>query len=90
MRAVALFCFSVSREIPPSLLSPERVLDTFEESQESPRHPHLQSRGTQKVLPQPKKSPGSPSSSPRRVRFPASSRKESGIPITPKEEAEST
>ena len=60
MRADALFCCSISREIPPSLLRPESILDTLEATQEDPRHPHLPSRGTPRVPPQLKKSPGSP------------------------------
>ena len=63
MRAEALFHCSISREIPPSLLIPKSVLDTLEATQEDPRHPHLPSRGTPRVPPQLKKSPGSPSSS---------------------------
>ena len=63
MRAEALFHFSISREIPPSLLSPERFLDTFETTQEVPRYPHLHLRVILSVLLQLKKSPGSLSSS---------------------------
>ena len=62
-RAEALFHWGISREIPPSLLSPEGVLDTLEETQEVPRHPRLHSRGTPRVPPQLKKCPCSPSSS---------------------------
>ena len=62
-RAEALFCCGVSREIPPSLLSPERVLETLEATQEVPRHPRLHSRGTPRVPQRLKRSPGSLSSS---------------------------
>ena len=64
-----LFLCGVSREIPPSLLSLERVLDTLEATQEVPRHTHLHSRGTLRVPPQLKKSPGFPSSSRDEVPF---------------------
>ena len=57
MRAEALFHCSISREIPPSLLIPKSVLDTLEATQDVPR---LHSRGTPRVPPQLKKSPGSP------------------------------
>ena len=63
MRAEALFHCGVSREIPLTLLSPERVLDTLEDTQEVPCHLRLNSRGISSVPPQLKKSPGSPSSS---------------------------
>ena len=66
----ALFCCDISREIPPSLLSPERVLDTLEATQEVPRHPHLHSRGRPRVPPQVKNSPHSPSSSREEGPFP--------------------
>ena len=62
-RDEALFLCSVSSEIPPSLLSLERVVDTLEATQEVHRHTRLHSRGTQSVLPQLKKSPVFPSSS---------------------------
>ena len=70
MRAEALFCCSVPRGIPPSLLSPKRFLDTLEATQEVPRHPRLPSRGTLRVPSQLKKSPGSPSSSREEGPFP--------------------
>ena len=57
------FCCRVSREIPPSLLSLERVLDTLYATQEVSRHTRLHSRGTLSFPPQLKKSPGFPSSS---------------------------
>ena len=51
-----LFCCSVLREIPPSHLSLQRVLDTLDATQEVPRHTHLHLRGTPRVKPQLKKS----------------------------------
>ena len=60
MRDEALFHFGVSREIPPSLLSLERVIENLEPTQEVPRHTRLHSRGTPMVLPKLKKSPGFP------------------------------
>ena len=45
MASEALFLYGISREILPSLLSPERVLDTLEATQEVPQHPRLPSRG---------------------------------------------
>ena len=51
------------REIPPSLLSLQRVLDTLDATQEVHQHPRLHSRGTLSAPPQLKKSPGFPSSS---------------------------
>ena len=59
----AFFHCGISREIPPSLLSLKRVLDTLAATQEVPRHTRLYSRGISSVLPQLKKSPVSPSSS---------------------------
>ena len=73
----ALFHCSVSREIPPSLLSLERVLDTLEATQEVPVFTRLHSRGTPSVPPQLKKCTGFPPHLEMRVHFPASSRKES-------------
>ena len=69
-RAEALFCCSISRKIPPCVLSPERVLETLEATQEVPRHPPMPSRGTLKVPPQLKKSPGTSSSSREEGPFP--------------------
>ena len=66
----AIFGCSVLREIPPSLLSLERVLDTLEATQEIPRHTHLHSRGTPRVPPQLKKTLGFPSSSRHEGPFP--------------------
>ena len=43
-------------------MSRKRVFDTLEATQEVPRHPCLPSRGTPRVPPQLKKSPGSPTS----------------------------
>ena len=63
MRNEALFCCGISREIPPSLLSLKRVLDTLDATQEVPRHTRLHSRGTPSIPPQLKKSPVFPSSS---------------------------
>ena len=63
MRNDALFGCGVSREIPPSLLSLQRVLDNFKATQEVRKHTRLHSRGTLRVLSQFKKSPGFPSSS---------------------------
>ena len=57
------FCCGISREIPPSLLSLKRLIDNLEATQEVPRHTRLHSRGTPRVPPQLKKSPGFPSSS---------------------------
>ena len=45
MLAEALFRCSISREIPPSLLSPESVLDTLEATQEDPQFSLLIPRG---------------------------------------------
>ena len=59
----ALFCCSISREIPPSLLSLEGVLYTLEATQQVPRLMRFHSRGTPRVLAQAKKSPDFPSSS---------------------------
>ena len=39
MNAEALFCCGYLREIPATLLSPERILDTLEATQEVPQHP---------------------------------------------------
>ena len=55
-RDEALFCCGVLREIPPSLLSLERVLDTLDATQEFPRRTRLHSRGTPRFLLQLKKS----------------------------------
>ena len=61
MRTKVIFHCGVSREIPPSLLSPKRVLEILDATQDVPRHHCLHSRGTLKVPPQLKKSPGSTS-----------------------------
>ena len=66
----ALLRCGISREKPPSLLSLESVLDTFEATQEVPRHTNLHSRGTPRVPPKLKKSPGFPSSSREEDLFP--------------------
>ena len=55
-RNEAPFRCSISREIPHSLLSLERVLDTLYATQEVPRHTHVLSRGTPSFPPQLKKS----------------------------------
>ena len=70
MRAEALVLCGVLRETPPSLLSSERVLVTLEATQVVPGHPRLHSRGTPRVLPLLKKSPGSPSLSREEGLFP--------------------
>ena len=77
-RDEALFHCGVSREIPPSLLSLDRVLNTLDATQEVPRHPHLHSRGTPRVPPQLKKSPIFASSSRAEGPFPCTLGK--GIP----------
>ena len=74
----ALFRCRVSREILPSLLSLDRVLDTLDATQEVPRHPRLHSRGTPRVPPQLKKSPIFASSSRAEGPFPCTLGK--GIP----------
>ena len=61
-RAEALFLCGISRDITPSLLSHERVLDTLDNSRSSPTSMSAP-RGTPTVQPQLKKSPSSPSSS---------------------------
>ena len=61
-RDEALFRCSVSREIPHSLFSLERVLDTLDATQEVPLNTHLHSRRIPNVLPQLKKSLVFPSS----------------------------
>ena len=59
----ALFCCSVLREIPPSLLSLERVLDTLDATEEILRHTRLHSTGKPRFPPQLEKRPAFPSSS---------------------------
>ena len=71
-RDETLFCCGVLREILPSLLSLERVLDTLDASQEIPRKTHFHSSGTPRVPPQLKKSPFFPSSSQDEGPFPCS------------------
>ena len=66
----ALFCCSISREIPPSLLSLKRVLDTLYATEEFPQHTLLHSRGTSRFPHQLKKSPVFPSSSQDEGPFP--------------------
>ena len=61
-RDEALFPYGATRVIPPSLLTLEWVLDTLEATEEVPWHTRLHSRGTLRVPPQLKKSPGFPSS----------------------------
>ena len=73
----ALFHCGISREIPPSLLSLERILDTFEATQEVRRHTRHHSRRTPRVPPQVKKRPGFLSSSREEGPYLASSGKES-------------
>ena len=62
-RDEAVFCCGISREIPPSLLSLERVRDTIEATQKLSRHTRLYSKGPSRVPTQLRKSPGFPSSS---------------------------
>ena len=71
MRDEALFCCSISREIPPSLLSLQRVLDTLEATQEVPQHTRLHRRGIARVPPQLRKSPLFPSLSSNEAPFPS-------------------
>ena len=80
-RDEALFHCGILREFPPFFLSLERVLDTLEATQEVSRHPHLHSRGTPRVPPQLKKSPGFSSSSREEGPFPGFVWK--GIPAFP-------
>ena len=70
MRDEAPFHCGISREIPPSLLSLKRVLDTVDAPQEFPQHTRLHSRVTPSVLPQLQKSPVFPSSSLHEGPFP--------------------
>ena len=70
MRDEALFRFGVLRQIPSSLLSLERIIDTLEATQEIPHHSCPHSRGTPKVPPQLNKSPGFPSSTREESLFP--------------------
>ena len=69
------------REIPPFLLTLERVLDTLDATQEVPRHTRLHWSGTQSIPPQLKKSPVFPSSSRDEGPFPCFIGK--GIPAFP-------
>ena len=62
-RDEALFCCDFSREIPPSLFSLKRDLDTLQATQEVPLHTRLHSRVAPRVLAHLQKSPGFPSSS---------------------------
>ena len=78
---MALFHRGVSREITPSLLSLERVLDTLYATQEVPRHARLHSRGTLRVPTKLKKSLVFPFSSPDDGPFPCFAWK--GIPAFP-------
>ena len=77
MRDVAPFGCGVLTEIPPNLLSLERVLDTLDATQEVLRRTRLHSRGTPRVSPQLKKSPVFLPPLEMRVYFPASLEKES-------------
>ena len=77
MRHEALFHCDISREVPPSLLSLERVLDTLEATLQIPRNSRLHSKGTLRVPPQLKKSPGLHPHPERRVSLPALSGRES-------------
>ena len=77
----AIFHYSVSREIPRSLLSPEKVLDTLEATQEVPRHTSLHLSVAPRFPLQPKKSPGFLSSFQEEGPFPCFIGK--GIPAFP-------
>ena len=81
MQDEAFFQCCVWREIPPSLLSLERVIDTLEATQQVPLHPRLHLRGMLRVPPQLKGSPGFPSTSREKGPFPCFVRK--GIPVLP-------
>ena len=81
MRDEALFHCSVLIEIPLSLLSLERALDTLDATQEVPRHTRLHWSGTQSIPPQLKKSPVFPSLSRDEGPFPCFIGK--GIPALP-------
>ena len=76
----AIFHYSVSREIPLSLLSPEKVLDTLEATQEVPRHTSLHLSVAPRFPLQPKKSPGFLSSFQEEGPFPCFIGK--GIPVS--------
>ena len=90
MRDEALFCCGVLREISPSLLSLERVLDTLDASQEVPQHTCLHLRGTPRVPPRLNKSPVFPSSSRDEAPFPFRRERNYGILVAPQEEVVST
>ena len=90
MRDEDFFHCNVSSEIPPSLLSLERVLDTLDATQEVPRHTRLHSRGSMKVPHTSRGAPFPPPSSRwgilslfRRERIP-------GVPVASQENALST
>ena len=70
MRDEAPFHCGISREIPPSLLSLKRVLDTVDAPQKVPRHNRLHKRGTPSVPQQLKKSSVFPASSRHEFPFP--------------------
>ena len=74
-----LYLLQHHKEIPPSLLSLQSVLDTFDATQEFPGHIHLHSRGTSRVPPQLKKNPCFPSSYPEERPLPCFMGK--GIPV---------
>ena len=69
-RDEALFCCGVSSEIPPSILSLGRLLDTLGATLEFPECTSLHSRGTPMVPQQLNKSPGFPNSSREEGPFP--------------------
>ena len=74
MHDEVLFHCGISKEISPSLLSLERVLETLDATQAVLQHIHLHSRGTPRVPPQLTKSPVFPSSSRDEGPFPCTSR----------------
>ena len=77
MQDEALFCCSISREIPPSLLSLKRFLDTLDATQEVPRHTHYTQEEPQGFCHISRRAPFFPPQLEMRVHFCASSGMES-------------
>ena len=74
---MAFFRCDISREIPPSLLSLERILETLDTTQEVPRYTRHYSRGTQRIRHNSRRALFFPPHLEMKVHFPASLGKES-------------
>ena len=89
-RDEAHFRYGVSRLFTPNLWNFQRVLHTLAATQELPRHTHLHSRGSRRVLPTSRGAPFPPPSSRGGILSLRGWERIPGVPVTAQEEALST